>query len=128
VAKELPLLPAGPNRTSLLQLLKYYLWGMRHAAHTSLKRRDMGGLGVRRSELNSELDSLQLALQDIECPLIAFPFNNNFNIPSRSVLELLVHVRCESLASANRLRTPGTSPFKCVPVSQHLLTLFESCF
>ena len=111
VAKDLPNLSVGQARTSLLKLLIYYLRGMRYAHTTALTRGNEEHIASRRDKLMTRLDKLEADIVRVDDTLAALPsVNGNFDIPNRSVLELLVHARYESLPQNLRPTTLGKSP------------------
>jgi hypothetical protein len=122
VAEDLPGLPVGQTRHSLLilRLEIYYLRGMRHAVRTvsAFGRGNSGRIAESRDVLNTQLDLLERAIRRVDDRLAALPSRNgNFDIPKRSVLELLVHACYEGLAQNHRPKTLRKSPsFKGLPV------------
>jgi hypothetical protein len=111
VAEDLSNLSAGQTRTSLVRLLKYYLQGMRHAVLTASNRRNNPQIASRCDKLDAELNKLEDNIQHVVGGLAALPSGDgHFDIPNRSVLELLIHARYESLPQNLRPTTLGKSP------------------
>jgi len=117
-AKDIPNLPVGLTRTSLLRLLKYYLQGMKYALLTALNRGESRFIAQSRDKLSTRLDELQSTLERVDDGSATLQSGNgNFDIPNRSVLELLVRACYEGSEANLRPTTLGKSPsFKGLPV------------
>ena len=119
VAQDLANLPVGQAQTWLLELLEYYLAGMRYALNTAMDRlNNSPDLAENCDKLHNQLKKLEAAIRRVDPGLTALQFSNgNFNIPNRTVLELLIHGYYESLPQNLRPTTLGKSPaFKGLPV------------
>ena len=98
VAEEIPNLPTGQTQTWLLRLLIYYLRGMNHSLITASYRENYPDLAQSRDELEVQLEKLEIAIRSVDPGLATLQSGvGNFNIPNRSVLELLVHARYQGL-------------------------------
>ena len=84
---------------------------MRYTLLTAFSRRNKPRIASRRDELDTQLNELERGIRRVDEGLAALPSGNgNFDIPNRSVLELLVHARYETLPQSLRPTTLGKSP------------------
>jgi hypothetical protein len=84
---------------------------MNHSLITASNRGNRQPLAQRRDELEAHLEKLERAIRHVDPGLATLQSGNgNFNIPNRSVLELLVHARYEGLPQHLRPTTLRKSP------------------
>ena len=101
---------------------------MRHALITASNHEDYELLAQRCDELKTKLKVLEGNIQRVDEDLAALQSgDSHFNIPNRSVLELLVHAYYEGLLQNSRPTTLRKSPsFKGLQVGYHLLISLKS--
>jgi len=84
---------------------------MRYALFAALNRGNSRAVAESRDKLNAQLKELQSTLEGVDDRTATLQSGNgNFDIPNRSVLELLVRARYEGLPQNLRPTTLGKSP------------------